>query len=142
MKRFNRFVLTTICLLALSGCVSREQADAKLARGCEAGVKALLPEGMTLDRVTEKKFSPSPEGRDMRHVTLKTVTLDGWLETEQDYECIFEESFGLFNMSYTAAIHQVHTGDKVYGRAGREILGDAEDFLKLEEAIRGVMYED
>lgn len=130
-----------LCLLALGGCVSREQADAKLARGCEAGVKAILPEGYSVARIESTEFSPATQGTGYRHVTLKAVELDGWLETPKEYECVFEESFGFLSANHTAAIYQIRAGDKVVGKSGREIIGETEDFLKLTEAIRRAMYE-
>ena len=136
-----RFLLIAACVLVLGGCVSREQADAKLANACKAGVQSLLPEGSTIDRIASTDFAPSPEGHNMRHVKIKTVTLDGWLETEAEYECIFDESFGFMNANYTASIYQLRTGDAVYGKAGNEILGDAQDFIKLTDAIRKALYE-
>lgn len=138
--RFHTFVLLGACALLLSGCVSREQADAKLAKGCEAGVNALLPEGRTISKVADAKFSPSPEGANMRHVTLKAIENDGFLEVENSFECIFEESFGFLNANYTASVYQVRTGERVVGKSGNEILGDAQDFLKLTDAIREAMY--
>ncbi len=138
---FRSLFLALFCLLTLSACVSREQADDKLARGCAAGVQALLPENMTIKEIKDKEFADSPEGPNMRYVKLKAVTLDGWLETEQEYQCIFEESFGFMKASYTASVYQVRTGDTVYGKSGNEILGNAQDFLKLTDAIRKAMYQ-
>ena len=126
--------------MLLSGCVSREQADAKLAKGCEAGVNALLPEGRTITRIADTKFSPSPEGPGMRHVKLKAIETDGFLEVESEFECVFEESFGFLKNNFTASIYQVRTGERVVGKSGNEILGDANDFLKLTDAIRDAMY--
>lgn len=138
--RLHTFVILGACAVLLSGCVSREQADAKLAKGCEAGVNALLPEGRTITRIADTKFSPSPEGPDMRHVKLKTIETDGFLEVESDFECVFEESFGFLRTGYTASVYQVRTGERVVGKSGNEILGDAQDFLKLTDAIREAMY--
>lgn len=138
--RLHTFVLLGTCALLLSGCVSREQADAKLAKGCQAGVNALLPEGRTITKIADTKFSPSPEGPSMRHVSLKAIENDGFLEVENTFECVFDESFGFMNMNYTASIYQVRTGERVVGKSGNEILGDANDFLKLTDAIREAMY--
>jgi hypothetical protein len=136
----TRIFLALLCVFTLSGCVSREQADAQLAKGCEAGVKALLPEGYSLASVKNTRFSPSPEGVGYRHVELDAVELDGWLETEKTYNCIFVEQFGFLKTSYTASIYQVSTGQEVFGKAGHVLNGDAEDFIKLEDAVRKAMY--
>jgi len=66
--------------------------------------------------------------------------MDGWLETENDYECVFQEGFGFLNSGYTASIYQVHVGDDIYGSAGGQIQGDAQDHLKLNEAVRKSLY--
>lgn len=128
------------CTLLLSGCVSRAQADATLAKGCEAGVAALLPPERKIERISDKTFSPSPEGVGMRRVMLKAIENDGFLEVESEFECVFEESFGLFNMNHTASVYQVRTGDRIIGKSGNQIMGDAQDFIKLTDAIREAMY--
>jgi hypothetical protein len=45
------------------------------------------------------------------------------------------------NQNYVASLYQLRIGDQVYGKAGNEILGDAQDFIKLTDAIRAAMYE-
>lgn len=139
LKKYG--ILAAISILTLSGCVTREQADAKLAKGCAAGAEALLPEGGKVNNIIESTFGPSPEGPGMRHVKIKTATMDGWLEEEKTYECIFEESFGIFKSNHTASIYQVRTGEQIYGKAGNEIKGSTEDFIRLTDAIRKAMYE-
>ncbi|MFN3828287.1 MAG: hypothetical protein ACK4NR_11775 [Micavibrio sp.] len=140
-QTIHTILLTCGCALLLTGCVSREQANTQLAKGCEAGVNALLPEGRTISKIVDKKVSPSPEGANMRHVLIKTIETDGFFEEEKDFECLFEESFGILNMNYTASVYQVRTGERIIGKSGNEIMGSAEDFLKLTDAIRKAMYE-
>jgi hypothetical protein len=78
----------------------------------------------------------------MRFITIHTTTADGWLDEDRDFSCIFEESFGFMNMNYTASIYQLRiSDDEIYGKAGKEIMGDAQDFIKLTDAIRKAMYE-
>lgn len=141
MPRFPRFLMLGLCLVALSGCVSREDADAKLAKGCLAGVSSLLPEGQSTGEIKQQDFTPSPEGQNMRHVRLVTIANDGWLEEEQVFECVFEESFGFMNSNYVASIYQLRFNDRVYGKSGNEIQGSFDDFLKLTDAIREAMYQ-
>lgn len=140
MKTAIRFMLLTACALTLTGCVNREQADATLAKGCAAGVASLLPEGTTLGDVRKSEFSASPEGPNTRHVTITAVTMDGYLEQEATYECIFEESFGFMNASHTASIYQVRVNGQIYGKSGNQIQGSFDDFVKLTDAIRKAMY--
>lgn len=129
------------CVIALTGCVNREQADAKLGKGCAAAVNVLLEDGQRIDEVKSSSATASPVGPDFRHVTIHTVMMDGWLETEYDYECTFQEGFGFLNSGYTASLYEVQVGDKVVGKAGDKILGSAEDHLKVIEAVRQALYE-
>ncbi len=136
-----RILCSLLCVLALSGCVDRAQADAKLARACEAGVNALFPEGQEITKIVNKTFQKSPVGPGFRHITLDTIKNDDWLEEEIKVECIFEESFGFLNANYVASIYQVRTGDQTYGQSGKTIMGDAQDFIKLTDAVREALYE-
>jgi hypothetical protein len=126
--------------LMLGGCVDRAQADEKLAAACRAGVMSLLPEGVTLGEVRNKSFSPSPETVGARHVKIDVVQMDGYLEDIIPYECIFEESFGIFNTSHVASIYQVRLPDRVVGKSGNQIQGDFEEFTRLTDAIRKSLY--
>lgn len=138
-KSFIFISLSTALLL--TGCVSRDDADMKLAHACRAGVQTLLPQNLKIDRIIGREASKSPEGPDMRYIKIKTVTIDGMLEEDKDYECIFEEDFGMFGMGYTASVYQVRTGDAMYGKSGNEIKGDADVFLKLTDAMRNALYD-
>ena len=137
---FRTFIALGACALLLGGCVSREQADAKMAKGCEAGVKALLPEGRKIERVVETKFSTSPEGNDLRVVKMKAIENDGFLEIESNFECTFEEGFSFLNIGHAAAVHQLRIGDVIIGRSGDQILGDTSDFVKLTDAVTDAMH--
>ncbi|MDB5491239.1 MAG: putative lipoprotein [Micavibrio sp.] len=141
MSSSFRLSLLLLCALSLSGCVNRAQADTKLAKGCAAAAGALLPDGQTLGEVLEKKSTPSPEGPNYRHMTIKVKQMDGWLEGDGTYECTFEEDFGFLNAQYTGSLYQLKIGEKTYGKAGNEVMGTAEDFLKITDAVRKAMYE-
>lgn len=141
MKRYGKYLCLLLLPLLLAGCVSREDADAKLARGCEAGVKSIMPEGHDIASVKERRFGPAVQGRGFRHVTLVALETGDWLEVEREHECIFEESFGFMNMGYTASIYQIRTEGKIIGKEGRDILGSTEDFIKLTDAVRRALYE-
>ncbi|HEY0901744.1 MAG TPA: hypothetical protein VGD95_06435 [Micavibrio sp.] len=139
-KIISTFILMGVSAALLSACVSREQADAKLAKGCEAGVNAILPAGRKITRVAKSEFTPATEGPGMRHVKLTAIETDGFLEVENTVECVFEEGFAFLNSSHTAALYQVRAGEIMIGKSGNEIVGDAQQFLKLNEAIRNAMY--
>ncbi len=142
LKTFSRVGAAVAALVLLAGCIDRAEADAKLAKACGAGVASLLPEGSRIDAVKSHTASDSPEGFGYRHVTIKTMFYDGWLEEDRDYDCIFEESFGFMNAHFTASIHQIRLPERVVGKSGGEILGDAEDFIKLTDAVRKALYEE
>lgn len=141
ISRALSFALLMTALL-LTGCVNREQADAKLAKACKAAANVFLPDGQKVNKIESTSATPSPEGQDFRHVTIHTVTVDGWLEEKSDYDCVFEEGFGFLHSNYTASIEKVTVNGDTYGRSGDEILGDAQDMIKLTNAVRDALYEN
>ena len=80
----------------------------------------------------------------MRHVTLNALIQDGWLGQEEVFECIFLENFGIFSTSYTASIEQLRMNsmNKIIGRAGAEINGTTDEFVKLTDAISEALYRN
>lgn len=129
-------LLSLMALMVLPGCVSREQADAKLARACAAAAELFLDEGFKIKEVKERLYgNDSKLGNGYRRVTLKAIESDSWFEVDKDYECIFVESFGFANASHRATIYQVKVNDQTYGKEGDKILGDMETHLKLMETV-------
>lgn len=141
MTRTTRVFALLFCALSLSACVSREQADEKLARACAAGVSAILPEGQEIGPIGERKFTPAADGPNMRHVALTVKMDDGWIEDNTTYECVFDENFGFMKASYAASLHNLKAGDQIFGKSGDQISGDAQDFIKLTDAVRKALYE-
>ncbi|HIF25092.1 MAG TPA: hypothetical protein EYG18_07050 [Micavibrio sp.] len=137
----KNLVLVAMLSLALTGCVNREQADVKLGNACKAAVNEFLGDGMQIDRIESIDSSPSPVGNGYRHVTLHTITVDGWLEEKNQYECTFEESFGFMKMGYTASFYQLRIGEQMIGKSGNDIVGSAQDFMKITDAVREALYE-
>ena len=136
MKTTQYLWFLVLSVLVLSGCVTREQADAKLARGCAAGAELFLEEGYKIKEIKDKIFRDDPElGRGFREVRLFVVESDGWYDTDQEYKCVFSETIGLFNMSHNATIYQLKLHDQTYGKEGSQILGSFEDHLKLTETV-------
>jgi hypothetical protein len=128
--------LMLLSVLVLSGCVSREDADAKLARGCAAGAELFLEEGYKIKEIKDKIFRDDPElGRGYREVRLFVVESDGWYDADQEYKCIFEETMGPFGMSHAATIHQLKMHDQTWGKEGDKIVGSFDDHLKLTETV-------
>ena len=135
MNRFLRFSGALLMAAALSGCSDhREDHDAILGRACLAGVIAMLPQGKELDHVVEAHFSPDDVEGSMRKVVLHTMTKDGWLQTEEDYECLFEEGSAFLFFGYSADIVRLKTPETLYGRQGDTLAGSVEDNTRLQNA--------
>ena len=136
----KKFILSASALLLLSGCVSQDQADAKLARGCEAGIQALIRPVM-IKEVKSKNFSfeENAEGQH-RAVKIDTITKDGWLELEKSYICVFAQQWGLFKSSHGAILMQIRMPDgKIIGKKDNKIVGNMDQFLKLTETVQASM---
>ncbi|GJL86198.1 MAG: hypothetical protein DHS20C02_19730 [Micavibrio sp.] len=133
-------LLLVLSLLVLTGCVTREQADTRIARGCAAGVEIFLDEGFKIKEIKDTFFKDSSEfGSGYRNVIIKAVESDDWLDVEKQYECVFAESFGVFNANHRATIYQLKVNDQVYGNEGGKIKGNFKDHLKLTEIVEQAM---
>lgn len=134
MSSTIRFLFIIVSLLTLSGCISREKADERLARGCAAGAELFLESGYRIKEITKKEFSNVPElGKDYRAITLHVVESDDFANIDKEYICVFAENISFF--SYNAVIYQLKLNGKIYGREGNNILGSFEDHLKLTEKV-------
>lgn len=132
--------LALVALIALSGCVSREQADARLSRGCAAGVEAFLPEGQKIKEVKQSEYLDSAElGKGFRVVNMAYVESDGWADVDKTASCIFAEQFGFMNASHIASIYLLHVNDIIIGKDGDQIVGSYEDNAKLNEKVDKAM---
>lgn len=128
------------CVLVLTGCVQRGQADERLARGCAAAAELFLDEGFRIKEIRNKTFRDDPDlGKGYRQVTLSAVETDSWLDVDKEYRCIFVEEFGFLNSTHTATIYQVKVNGETYGREGDQILGSFEDQLRLTETVEQAM---
>lgn len=128
------------CVLVLTGCVQRGQADERLARGCAAAAEMFLDDGFRIKEITNKTFRDDPDlGKGYRQVTLSAVETDSWLDVDKEYRCIFVEEFGFLNSTHTATIYQVKVNGETYGREGDQILGSFEDQLRLTETVEQAM---
>jgi hypothetical protein len=121
-------------LLALTGCVSREQADKRLENGCAAGAELFLGEGHKVKGIKDRIFRDSPDlGSGYREVRLTIVDSDDWSDVDKEVRCIFAENYN--PMSHSATIYQLKMDDKIWGKEGNEILGSMEEHLKLTETV-------
>ncbi len=138
MKKYL-IAATALSTLALAGCVSQDQADAKMAKGCAAGVATLIaPKEIKEVKSQNYSFEENAEGQH-RRVTLNMVEKDGWMEVDKEYSCLFAQQWGFFKSSHRALLVQVKIDDAVYGKKDGTILGGFDDFLKLTETVDGAM---
>lgn len=129
-----------ICVFALTGCVSREQADERLARGCAAAVEMFVDPGFKVKSIKRNVFKNASEfGRGYRKVEIYAVESDDWMDIDKTYSCVFAEEMGLLGMSHRASIYQVKVNDNTYGREGDKILGDLQTHMKLNETVERAM---
>ena len=128
------------CTSLLTSCISREQADSRLALGCAAAVELFLDDNFTIKEIKKKVYStPTEFGSGFRQVKLFAIESDTWLEIDKEYSCIFAEEFGPLQSTHRTTIYQVKVNDQTYGREGDKILGSMQDHLRLEEVVDNAM---
>jgi len=128
------------CILLLSACVTREQADERLARGCAAAVEIFLDEGFFIKKIKKNTFENSSEfGQDFRKVIISAIESDNWLDIDKEYSCVFAEEYGFLSTTHRASIYQVNVNDRTYGLKDGVIVGDMADHLKLTETVERAM---
>lgn len=138
MKKTIAFI-TGLSTLALAGCVSQDQADAKMAKGCAAGISTLIAP-KEIKEVKSQNFSNEENAEGLhRRVTLDILQKDGWVEMDKSYSCLFAQEWGFFKMGHRALVVQIKIDDTVYGKKDGEILGGFQDFLKLTEVMDAAM---
>jgi hypothetical protein len=137
----SRFALLA-GLILLSACVDREKADAKLVRGCQAAIAVILPEGHGIKEIKNSAFNPSAEfGANYREVVLTAIESDGWVESDQEYQCVFAEEFGFLGSKHYAVLHQVTAHDQTYGNKDGQILGAPETIIDMTARVENAMRE-
>ncbi len=137
----NKFILgvATLSVLALTGCVSQEQADAKMIKGCEAALAAQLGADKVKDaKGTGATADVRPDGS-YRRIDMTYVDNGSFDTSERPAACLFSEQWGAGKSSHTAVLEQLKVNGTVYGKEGGVIQGSLEDFLKLTEASAQAM---
>lgn len=135
----KKFMLIAISSLALTGCVSQDQADVKMSKGCAAGVEALITPKSIKTVKAQRYANEQVEGGLHRRVTLEVVESDGWLELDKEYSCLFMQQWGILKTSHQALLVQVKIDDSVYGKKDGIITGSYEDFLNLTRVVDSAM---
>lgn len=136
----KKFALLIIAPLALSACVSREQADERLSVGCAAAIEIYLADEFKIKEIKSKTFNTSAEeGDSFREVKLDYLESDGWANVNKTGKCIFAERFGFMSTSHSASLYQVEVNGQAHGKKGKELLGSYEEILKLTETVDRAM---
>ena len=131
----KRLPLILLSCLALSACVTQDQADVKMAKGCAAGIDSLI-EPKKIKEIKAQRFAnEQAEGGLHRRITLEILEEDGWMELDQEYSCLFMQEWGLFKSSHRALIVQVKIDDQIYGKKDGQIIGGIDDFLALANVV-------
>lgn len=136
----KKILLSAVATLTLAGCVSQDQADEKMARGCQAGVESQLGNAQIENiKSTNYSFESNVEGQH-RRVTFDARTKDGWVELDQTFSCLFAQQWGFFKSSHAAVLMQVKMPDgRVIGKQDGILVGDIGDFARLSESVNAAM---
>lgn len=133
----KKLIIALTVALLVSGCSSREEADTKLGKGCEAGVKALLGEqryDRQLDKVKKKTFEVDDLGR---KIIIEAVTKNkeyGY-ETDEVFTCVFSETYSFGFIAWNANLESITIGEEIFGRENGQIKGDLDQFMRVTDAI-------
>jgi hypothetical protein len=128
-----------VSIFALAGCVTQEQADAQMAKGCEGAVGAMLaPRSIK----TVKGFTAaddSSEGSVHRRIFITYVENDDFAESEKKAECLFSQQWGIFKSTHAALLEQLVANDTILGKKNGMIQGSMEEFIKLTNGANTAM---
>ena len=138
MKKFA-VLLAGISTIALSGCVTQEQADAKMIKGCEAAVAAMI-EPTTIKEVKASTAAPEKTmGSVYRRVKVSYTEQGDFAETVKEGSCLFSEQWGMFKSTHASMLEQVVYNDQLIGKKDGNIEGDMNAFMKLNEKVDAAM---
>jgi len=137
----KKFVLAVagVSVLALAGCVSQEQADAKMKKGCEAGIAAMIAPRTIKEVKTSSADAEKTMGSVYRRVKMTYVENDDFADSEHEGSCLFSEQWGAFKSTHAALLEQVVFNDELVGKKDGTINGSMDDFLKLSEKVDAAM---
>lgn len=141
MKKFA-LLLAGLSTIALSGCVTQEQADAKMTNGCQAAISAMIAPTQ-IKKVTSSSAAPEKMlASTYRRITVKYVEDGDFSETEVEGTCLFSEQWGMMKSTHAAMLEQVvYNGTMIGKNAEGNIEGDMNDFMKLNEKVDAAMAE-
>jgi len=125
----------------LTGCGAQQDAESKMARGCEAAVKVMLNKDQydrQIAKVKSAKFGMS-DGFRLVTIDVQTKSKEFGDPKDEKFECKFEETQAFAYIGWKASLIQVRIDDVVYGSEGGEIYGSIEDQMALTAAVENAM---
>lgn len=126
--------------MLLTSCMSREDADARLQKGCEAIIPVIETNDYTLKQIDSVKTKPSAAfGNGYREVMILAVMHDGWHEYNEEYKCVFAEEYNKLMSSHKAVLYQITAAGQQYGMHNGQVMGDSQMLIKLENAASNAM---
>jgi hypothetical protein len=130
MKNFA-LVLTGISVLALTGCVSQEQADVKMAEGCKGAVGAMIAPRTIKQMTTHTAEDDTSEGSVHRRIKITYIENDDFADTPKNAECLFSQQWGMFKSTHAALLEQLIVEEQLIGKKNGVIQGSMDEFIKL-----------
>lgn len=139
MKKFV-VVLAGVSALTLSGCVTQQQADEKMFKGCEAAISAMIAPASFKDVKTRTGADEKMLSSTFRRIKITYTEQGDFAESEKEGSCLFSQDWGMFKSSHAAMLEQVKYNDTMLGKnAEGKIEGSMDDFLKLNEKVDAAM---
>jgi len=124
---------------ALTGCLSQDQVDVKMLKGCEAGINSLISPS-EIGEIKTKNYSNEDVNNNLhRRITIEAIEKDGWLELDKTYSCLFMQEWGIFSSSHKALLVQTTIDDETIGNIDGHVIGGFEEFLKLTDVVDKAM---
>lgn len=139
MKKTSFIALMGVSILSLAGCVSQEQADEKMSKGCQAAVGAMI-EPKTLTTIKSTRFADEVNmDGEYRRVSITAVEKDGWMELDKEYSCLFQQQWGMMKSSHIAMLEQVAYDSQILGKKDGKVIGSMDDYMKLTRSADTAM---
>lgn len=139
MNRISLCAISALSVFLLSGCVSQDEADTKMAKGCKAAVEVLI-EPIIIKEVKATRFADEDSnGGIFRRITLSVVEKNGWSETDREYNCLYAQQWGIAKTSHIGTLEQISYDDTVAGKEDGNLNMKVDDFMNLVNASQNAM---